>query len=387
MEYDLRQNVVRFERTFDRGPELLVEAPGRVNLIGGSTDYNEGLVLPVAIDRRTMFLSHRREDERLNVYSTGLSCSATMVTTGDEMAQGWLRYLSGILAELSRRGYRVSGLDLLISGDLPIGAGLGSSAALEVGFLCTLRHLNGLDISDEEMITTCHRVENEFVGMKCGIMDQFVSTRGKEKNAILLDCRDMSYEYIDLDEELLTLVLFDSGVKRELIRSDYNTRRSECFSSTDEIRTERAEVRALRDLTLEDLPWLETFLEPTKFRRCRHIITEIDRVRLAGEALGSKDMTRLGELLRSSHISLRDDFEVSCEELDHLFSVALDQDGVYGARLIGAGFGGNLLTLCQPDRATNVITEVSDSYRGRFGSTPGAITCCTANGVSAGWIE
>jgi galactokinase len=387
VEYDLKQNVVRFERTFDRSPELLVEAPGRINLIGGSTDYNEGFVLPVAIDRRTMFLSHRREDERLKAYSTGLSCSATMVTTGDETAQGWLRYLSGILTELSRRGYRVSGLDLLISGDLPIGSGLGSSAAFEVGFLSTLRHLNGLDISDEEMIKTCHSVENEFVGMKCGIMDQFISIKGKKKNAILLDCRDMSFEYIDLDEEFLTLILFDSGVKRELIQSDYNTRRSECFSSIDEIRTERSEIRALRDLALEDLPWLETFLEPIKFRRCRHIITEIDRVQLAGEALRSKDMARFGELMKSSHISLRDDFEVSCEELNHLFSVSLDQDGVFGARLIGAGFGGNLLTLCQPDQATNVIAEVSVSYRERFGSTPGIITCCTANGVSAGWIE
>ncbi len=374
-----------FEEHFGQGPDLLVEAPGRVNLIGGSTDYNQGFVLPVAIDRRTSFLARGRSDDLVEVYSAGLSRGGSLKTRGDAGALGWLRYLSGILAEISMTG-GVKGLDLMIDGDLPIGSGLGSSAALEVGFLTVLKHLNRIEISDEKVVEICHRVENEFVGMKCGIMDQFVSVMGKEDRAILLDCRDMKFEYVVLDRSI-SIVLFDSGVTRELVTSDYNTRRKECLDALERIRARRPDVRALRDLEPADLPWLESILEPVLFRRCRHVITEIGRVVMAAEALRERNGKGLGELVNSSHLSLRDDFEVSCRELDHLFAAARQQDGVYGARLTGAGFGGNLLVLCHPSAVKETVRNVSRSFTDRFGYTPGTILCRSSDGVKAKWID
>jgi galactokinase len=378
--------ISRFKVRFDHTPELLVEAPGRVNLIGGSTDYNQGFVLPTAIDRKTLFLARNRSDDLLEVYSSTISSRGTLKIDGQEKAQSWLRYLSGILSEMHSRGCKVRGLDLLIEGDLPIGSGLGSSAALEVGFLTVLKHLNNLDVPDQEVVEICHRVENDFVGMKCGVMDQFASTMGKEDSAILLDCRDMTFEYIELGRAI-SILLFDSGVRRDLVNSDYNTRQAECFDALAEIKTHKPHVQALRDLKPEDIPWLETILEQVSFRRCRHVITEIDRVRTAAEVLKKNNVNKLGKLVDKSHLSLRDDFEVSCAELDHLFITAGKQRGVYGARLTGAGFGGSLLVLCSPSAVEETVRNISHSFRNSFGTLPETIHCRSSDGVKARWIR
>ncbi len=386
MRSDIDQSIETFRNLFDREPELLVDAPGRINLIGGSTDYNQGYVFPAAIDRTIQFFSKRRDDRDLRVHSTALSKSDRMVITGDDSAEGWLRYLAGILIELSNRGLRINGLDLLIDGDLPPGSGLGSSAALEIGFLSTLKQLNGCELSEDEMITTCHRVENHFVGMNCGIMDQFITYMGLAGHALLLDCRDMSYQYVDLCEDGLSLLLVDSGVRRELVHSDYNTRREECFAAVRMIQGTGKEIRALRDLDPDDLPWLESFLDPVLLRRCRHVITENHRVSSAANALAKKDLTKVGQCVNDSHKSLRDDFEVSCNELDYLFAVATEMKGVFGARLIGAGFGGNLLALVDPGYTGEVIDSVSRAFRKRFGEVPRIISCRSSDGVSFRWL-
>jgi galactokinase len=383
---DIDQSIGTFRRLFDREPELLVDAPGRVNLIGGSTDYNQGYVLPAAIDRTIQFFARRRDDRDLRVHSNALAKSGQMGIMGDDSAEGWLRYLAGILIELSNREFRIEGLDLLIDGDLPPESGLGSSAALEIGFLSALKQLNDCEISEEEMITICHQVENRFVGMNCGIMDQFISYMGLSGHALLLDCRDMSYQYVDLCEEDLSLLLVDSGVKRDLVRSDYNTRRDECFAAVRAVREQGKEIRALRDLGPDDLPWLESFLEPVLFRRCRHVITENLRVSSAVNALAKKDLTKLGRCVNDSHKSLRDDFEVSCERLDYLFDVTTEMLGVYGARLIGAGFGGNLLALVEPGRVAQVTDSVTRAFRKRFGEVPRVLSCGSYDGVSFRWL-
>jgi len=379
--------IERFTRRFDRRPDLLVTSPGRVNLIGAHADYNQGFVLPIAIDRSILFLSRRREEKFLHVHSTGLGSSGQMPIDGDEKAVGWLRYPAGVLRALWDRGYAIGGVDLLIDGDLPMAAGLGSSAALEVGFLYSLNELFGLDLPKTEMIAACHRVENEFVGMRCGVMDQFMSAMGRAGNALFLDCRDMSYEYIGFDEEKLAFLLFDSGVKRELVRSGYNTRRQECTDAVSRILVLRPDVRALRDLSPDDLPWLGTILTERLLRRSRHVITEIHRVTQAKEALQSGDLARLGELVATSHISLRDDFEVSCTELDQLFNSAIEVEGVYGARLTGAGFGGNLLVLCRPEAVQEIIQHVSAAFCDRFGRSSESILCRSADGVSGELIS
>jgi len=378
--------IAEFREAFGSDPEITVDAPGRVNLIGGSTDYNEGLVLPVAIDRSVRLLAKRSDDAYLTAYSSRFPRRERIPISGDRTATGWLRFLSGILLDLSSQGHKLGGLNLLIDGNLPMASGLGSSAALEVGFLHMLRLIHHLDLPDEALIGIAHRVENDFIGMKCGFMDQVAVTLGRKGKAILLDCRDLSRRYISFNEGLAAILLFDSGVKRELARSDYNRRRSECEEAVRIIRGRRPEVRALRDLTPVDLPELEHWLSPTLFRRCRHVVTEINRVKHGAAALEAGEFDRIGEILEASHASLRDDFEVSCPELDYLFEAARGHDEVFGARLTGAGFGGMLLALCRPGAAEEVAEAIRSRFRGRFGRDPAPLVCRSADGVRERWL-
>ncbi len=383
---DSRDAITRFRELYGKGPELMVEAPGRINLIGGYTDCNQGYVLPVAIDRKALFLSSARDDDLVRLYSSSLATSGEMrITEGDEQ-DGWLRYPGGILDYVSGKGLSARGIDLLIDGDLPAGSGLASSAALEVGFLSSISHHGGFDLSSKDIVTICHRVETDFVGMKCGVMDQFAVVMGRKGKAIFLDCRDTTHRYMDFDDDAISILLFDSGVRRELVGSDYNTRREECLGALHLIQTGRPEIPSLRDLSPADLSWLEDVLEPGLFRRCRHVVREISRVEAAADSLQSGNISALGKLVKASHMSLRDDFEVSCEELDHLFATANEQEGVYGSRLTGAGFGGALLVLCEPARVDSVVEAVKASFLDRFGRHTEAILCASSNGLDAGWL-
>jgi galactokinase len=388
MNGGLGESIARFEVHFGARPELLVESPGRVNLIGGSTDYNEGFVLPAAIDRTVRLLARRRGHGRLVARSTAMGATASMPLAGDPGASGWARHLAGILLDPDVEAAPAGGIDLLIDGSLPPGAGLGSSAALGVGFLTAVDRLAGRRRSAAEMIAICHRVENRFVGTRCGMMDQFTALRGARGKALLLDCRSATAEEIPCPGSRLAFLLFDSGVRRELARSGYNDRRRECSAAVEAARQALGRpIAALRDLTTADLPRLEGELEPALFRRCRHVVTENDRVLRAADALRAGDLEALGREVDASHRSLRDDFEVSRPELDRLHEACLAADGVYGSRLTGAGFGGSLLALCRPDAIDHVVETVSGAFRDRFTRRPGAILCRSADGVKVQWLD
>ena len=373
----------QFAGIFGSTPDILVSAPGRVNLIGEHTDYNDGFVLPVAIDRVVTVAVGRRRDERVCLYSVNFDERSCFDLRGfkKEQTSFWANYPKGVIAELQGRGHRLSGFDAAVYGDVPIGAGLSSSAAIETAFAYGLVRLNEIDLTQVEMAKLCQRAENRFVGVNCGIMDQFISTLGRRAHALLIDCRDLSYEYVPLPAEEVSLVVCNSGVKRGLVDSEYNTRRAQCQEGVRILAEGLSGVRALRDISLDQLEQHRTLLPEVVMRRCRHVISENERVSSAVRCLRRGDAAGFGEGMYRSHHSLRDDYEVSCEELDLLVEIARSIDGVIGARLTGAGFGGCTVNLVASDRAQSFVQEISERYQARTGIQLESYLCAVEDGV------
>ena len=370
------------------GPEQaararMAVAPGRVNLIGEHTDYNEGFVFPMAIDFTLRLLGADRQDTRIRAHSLDLAETAEF-DLGDparDEAHPWSNYLRGVLWVLGEAGHRLRGMDVLITGNVPPGAGLSSSAAFEVAAATLARDLFSLDLPAVEMIRLCQRAENEFVGVNSGIMDQFVSCLGRVDQALLLDCRDLSYAYYPLEAGIAAVVVVNSGVKHALVASEYNQRRRECEQGVAVLRRLDPAIKALRDVTPAFFASHEKGLDPVVARRCRHVIEENARTLAAAEALAARDPARFGGLMSASHASLRDLYEVSCGELDLLVDLARAIPGVFGARMTGGGFGGCTVNLVRPDRAAAFCREIAAGYRAETGRQPEIYVCRAAAGA------
>ncbi|MFW5999685.1 MAG: galactokinase [Halanaerobiaceae bacterium] len=347
-------------------------APGRVNLIGEHTDYNDGFVLPMAINREIVLAAQLRDDERVCAYSLDFDerSEFTLDNLEKDPDLGWVNYIRGVLVELRRAGFSPAGMNLVFSGDIPLGAGLSSSAALEVVTAVACRELNGLDLGGVDLALLCQRAENNFVGVSCGIMDQYISALGEKDAALLIDCRDRSYEPVPFAVDDYRVVICDSGVQRELVDSAYNQRRQQCEQAVDFFndRLER-KIIALRDVGCEELEQLEAEMPDIMSRRARHVITENERVLAACRVLKEDNFHEFGRLMYESHFSLRDDYEVSCSELDLLVELARTA-GVEGARMTGAGFGGCTVNLVKSEDVEDFSRKIRAAYEKETGIEP-----------------
>jgi galactokinase len=361
-----------FRARYGRDPELVARAPGRVNLIGEHTDYSEGLVLPCAIDRATWVAAARRGDGRARVASEGFPDVAEFAVEAPARRGDWVDYVQGPFFAFAERGLAVPGVDLAIASDVPRGAGLSSSAALAVAVACALREAGGHALSARDLAELAHRAETGFVGVPCGVMDQMASALGEEDAALRIDCRTLETETVPIAGEGVALLVVHSGVQRKLAAGGYAQRVAECAAALEQARAAGVapHARALRDLSLADLPELERALDPVPFRRARHVVTENARVDVFAAALRRGDLAEAGRLLRAAMASLRDDFAVSTPELDALCEAGDAQPGCFGSRLTGAGWGGCTLHLVRPDAAEAVADGIASAFAGHFGRRP-----------------
>lgn len=342
-----------------------------MNLIGEHTDYNDGFVLPVAIGFCCWVAGARRSDRKLVVHSENFNetVEARLDSLAPPSKKHWANYPLGVAWALEQSGKRLSGADLLIAGEVPLGAGLSSSAAVEVAVGLALLSQTGHEVDRTELAKLCQRAENEFVGARCGIMDQFVSCHGRAGHALLLDCRSLEFELVKLPVEV-QLVIFNTMVKHEIGSGEYNTRRAECEEGVRKLQSVLPGIRALRDVTLAQLEEHQGLLEQKVFSRSRHVITENERVAKAVEAFKRGDLATLGPLMRDSHRSLRDDYQVSCGELDLMTEIAVAQRGVIGARMTGGGFGGCTINLVKASVVDEFKRQVSAQYFEKTGLSP-----------------
>ena len=358
-------------------------APGRVNLIGEHTDYNDGFVLPAAIEYYSRVGVAPRPDRKLMLYSETFreTFEVDLDDPNPVPRKRWTDYPQGVAVILERAGKRLRGANLLIEGDVPIGAGLSSSAALEVSVALALLANSDIAVDRVELAKLCQRAENEFVGARCGIMDQFASACGARDRALLLDCRSLELRLLPIDPSV-SLVACNTMVKHEVARSEYNTRRAECEEGVRLLSPFLPHIRALRDVTLADLEKYSSALPDVIYRRCRHIVTEDARVLDAATALETGNSKRFGELMGESHISMRDDFEISCHELDIMVEMAVMTDGVLGSRMTGGGFGGCTINLVRSDAVKKFVGDMAGCYERVIGPRPEIYVSRPAEGAS-----
>jgi galactokinase len=369
-----------FVRTFDRRPAGVWSAPGRVNLIGEHTDYNEGFVLPFAIDRTARVTVGVRPDSTIRLLSTYGDQGITTADTASLQpgtAKGWTKYPLGVIWSLQQRGIDVPGLDLLLDSDVPLGAGLSSSHAIECAVISALNDLTGAGMGPEDMVLATQRAENDFVGAPTGIMDQSASLRGSMGHAVFLDCRDQSVQLVPFEAEAagLVLLVIDTKVSHSHADGGYASRRASC-----ELGAEVLGVKALRDVTPGDLEEASGLLDEVTFRRVRHVVTENDRVLQTVELLGQQGPSAIGALLDASHASMRDDFEISCAELD-LAADTSRANGAIGARMTGGGFGGAVIALTPASEEQQVRTAVVRAFAEAGYTEPDIFTVTPAAGA------
>ncbi|MBQ5993505.1 MAG: galactokinase [Bacteroidales bacterium] len=342
-------------------------APGRVNLIGDHTDYNGGLVFPAALNMGTYLTVKKHDDANLCRFISE-NDSAEFLIRKEELSQkrnSWVDYPLGVVKEFTDRGFPVSALQFRYRGDLPIGAALSSSASIEMVTAVALNTLNGSPFTMMQLVQMAQHAENDFVGMNCGIMDQFASGFGKKDCAIALDCNTLEYEHVPLEMHGLKFVIANTNKKRGLVDSAYNQRRSECQQALEIIRAHR-QVDCLCQLTMDQFDTFAPYLTGNVLKRARHAVRENENVREAVTALKAGDMVRFGQLMNASHATLRDDYEVTCPELDFLAERAQHFPGVLGSRMTGAGFGGCTVTLIADDQVNAFIESLGKAYEERF---------------------
>ena len=371
-----------FKKIFGAPPEVVVRAPGRVNLIGEHTDYNDGFVLPAAIDRFIEFAGRRRADRTIHLHSTDFQDSAefSLDSIAKDSEHRWSNYLRGVSKFLEADGHRLTGADIVFGGNVPRESGLSSSAAVEVGTTAFWKRLAGLQLDPVYAVKLARRAENDFVGVPCGIMDQFISALGKKDHALFLDCRDLSYRHVPLRNDV-KIVVCNSGVKRALAQSEYEVRLKQCRESVARLREKGLDASSLRDVTSADLGAGRGVLTDVLLRRARHVVTENERTREAVTVLESGSIDRFGELMNASHVSLRDDYEVSCKELDTLVELAWKQPGTLGARMTGAGFGGCTVNLVRAEAAEPFALAVAEGYQKALGLKADIYVCRASDGA------
>lgn len=373
-----------FKATLGYAPTHIVQAPGRVNLIGEHTDYNDGFVLPCAINYQTVVAAAKRDDNIVRVISVDYGNAQDEFDLTQEIAfqhdKMWANYIRGVVKCLLARGFQFTGADIAVSGNVPQGAGLSSSAALEVVIGQTFKVLFNLEISQAEIALNGQQAENEFVGCNCGIMDQMISAEGSQQHAMLLDCRSLDTTSVSMPEEL-AVVIINSNKKRGLVDSEYNTRREQC-----EAVAAIFGVKALRDVTLEQFNQKSHELDPLLRKRARHVITENYRTLDAAQALSQHDMQRMGRLMAESHASMRDDFEITVSEIDTLVDMVKEVIGERGGvRMTGGGFGGCVVALVPHDLVASVQAVVDANYEAQTGLKAAIYVCQAMDG--AGLVE
>jgi len=348
-------------------------APGRVNLIGEHTDYNEGFVLPMAIGKKIIMLGQLRNDRLVQVFdlSYKVGDKFSLDNLSPTKKDSWANYLMGVVDEIQKAGYPLQGANLIFTSNIPQRAGLSSSAALEVVTALTMAKLNLLEIKPVEMAHLCRRAENNFVGVACGIMDQYVSCLGQKNYALFIDCRSNDYDLIPFKDHNYQIVICNSKVQRGLVDSEYNKRKEECKIAAEFFNHKlKREIRALRDVSIDEYKKYQSQLPEVIARRARHIISENDRVQTGAQALRMKNYSTFGQLMIESHKSLKDDYEVSCVELDLLVDLALEQEGVLGARMTGAGFGGCTVNLLRREHIDAFKKTIKQGYKKITGINP-----------------
>ena len=371
----------RFRARFGGTPRIY-RAPGRVNLIGEHTDYNDGFAMPAAIEFYCWVAASAREDRRLIIYSEEFSAAAEADLSSGALqpSKTWSDYPVGVALQLEQAGFRVRGANLLIESEVPIGAGLSSSAAIEVATALALAEQSGSSPDRVQLAQLCRRAENEFVGARVGIMDQFVSLHGQKDHALMLDCRTLSFEPL-LIPDSVKLVISNTMVKHELASSEYNRRRADCEEAVRRLAAVLPGIRTLRDVSLEQLQQHRATLPEVIYKRALHIVTENARVLDSAEALRTGDIVRFGKRMAESHCSLRDVYEVSCRELDLMVDLAYQQKGVYGARMTGGGFGGATINLVDARHAGEFKERMAKSYQRETGLVPQIYICKPAEGA------
>ena len=379
----LERATAEFARRFGDTGFRVFRAPGRVNLIGEHTDYNGGFVMPVAIDREVVILASPRNDQSVHAYSINFDCPIEFALHNIEFDANhpWSNYLRGVAYFLLEAGVKLHGMNAVVIGDVPVGSGLSSSAALEVASAVTFQGLDGFKMDRPELALLCQRAENEFVGARCGIMDQFVSCLGQAGSALFIDCRSLGYRALPLNRPDVQIVVCDTEVKRTLVASEYNLRREQCEQGVAMLKQHLPGITALRDVGLAQWrQYADCVSSPIK-ERCAHVIEENDRVLCSTQALESGDLAEFGRLMNDSHTSLRDQYQVSCPELDALVESAQAVPGVPGSRMTGAGFGGCTVSLVERDALPEFRERVSADFERRFGRRPPIYVCTASAGA------
>ncbi len=370
-----------FSRYYGYEPTHEFHAPGRVNLIGEHTDYNGGFVLPAAINYGTTVVARPRDDMKVRACAVNMDNDVTEfdldqpIESSDK--QTWSNYLRGVCKFLLQAGYPLKGADLAFVGDVPYGAGLSSSAALEIVMVRTFTELSGKEIDPTDAALLGQKTENEFIGANTGIMDQLISARGEENHALLIDCESLETKAIPLDPDF-AIVIFNSNVQRGLVDSEYNVRREQCNKAADVLG-----VKTLREATMEQLEAKKPELDDVSYRRARHVITENNRTLEAGEALSLRDWSKMGKLMAESHESMKSDFEITVPPIDGIVDLINYHlpDGKGGARMTGGGFGGCVVSIVEQSLVESTIAEVKKNYHKRFGLTESVYICRSVNGA------
>ncbi|MFL6230803.1 MAG: galactokinase [Pyrinomonadaceae bacterium] len=372
-----------FQTRHGRAPRLF-RAPGRVNLIGEHTDYNDGFVLPMAIDREVVVAAAPRADRLLNVRANDFDAQAEfdLDRPGERRRGDWRDYVEGVAQTLERRGVALRGADLVITSSVPLGAGLSSSAALEVAVGLALTSVSGAEVPRLEIALVGQEAEHEWVGAMVGIMDQFVAASGRRGHALLIDCRSLASSPVPLDTSEVAVAICDTNVKHALADSEYNTRRAECARGVELLSAVLPHIKALRDVSVEEFELHEMLLPEPIRRRVRHVVCENARTLDAAEALRQNDLREMGRLMDRSHKSLRDDYEVSCRELDVMVEIAGNFGGVLGARMTGGGFGGSTVNLVRRDALPEFRETIEREYNRATGQRADVLVSDACDGAS-----
>ena len=366
--------------------QIKVQSPGRINIIGEHTDYNGGFVLPAAIDKKTVFQLQTNDTESASFLAGNINERFTFDLQNFQPLEngGWQNYIMGVVHELQKIGAKIPGFDAEFNGNVPIGGGLSSSASLECSLAFGLNELFNLGFENWQLIKASQMAEHNFVGIKCGIMDQFASVMGQKNKVMLLDCRSLEFKYFPFEPKGYDLLLLNTNVAHELATSEYNNRRSECEQGVEMIQKmfPEKEINSLRDVSFDMLSKSESELPELIFRRCKHVVTENDRVSNATAALIKNDYRTLGDLIYQSHFSLQNDYEVSCRELDFLVQETIDKDYILGSRVMGGGFGGCTINLVETSRLEEFTDNISKKYKSSFGIDLTPFTVSIEDGTS-----
>ena len=363
-----KKNIEKFfEQKYNTSAEIVAVSPGRINIIGEHTDYNDGFVLPAAIDQCTIVAVSKRNDDVISLSSVLYNEELQFgITDIKPQKDSWSTYILGVVNQLIERGYKINGFNLVVDGDVPLGAGLSSSASVECATAIALNKLFDLNIAKDEIIKIAQKAEHTYAGVMCGIMDQFASVFSKENQVTRLDCRDLTYQYFPLELGDYTLLLLNTNVKHSLASSAYNERRQACEKSVEIIKEKHPEVRALRDVTISMLEDLILENHADLFPKAKYIVEENQRVNLACHAMQMGDLKSLGALMYATHEGLHTEFEVSCAELDFLVDFTKDLPEVLGARMMGGGFGGCTINLVKKSFVDELIEKIKPAYEQKF---------------------